>query len=101
MTASIPSVSAQTVARQSVTEQVATPKPVQPIASKPVDTTKFAGRRELSFRGLDEVLADATALVAAPQVKTLGNWPLAQLLTHLASTINNSIDGFSSKAPLF
>ena len=68
--------------------------------AKAVDTRSVAGRRELSFGGLDEVLADASALAAAPQLKTLGNWPLTHLLMHLASTINNSIDGFSNKAPL-
>ena len=93
MAVSTPSASARPVAAQVSN--------LQPFGVKAVDTSSVAGRRELAFRGLDEVLADATALVAAGQVKTLGNWPVPQLLTHLASTINNSIDGFQSKAPLF
>lgn len=66
-----------------------------------VNTASVSGRRTLSFHSLDEVFADASALVAAEESKTIGNWPLNQLLMHLASTINNSIDGFSNQAPLF
>jgi len=102
MAVSTQPVGAQSVSKQSVTAPAAPPSPKRQTAGTPtVDTRKVAGRRVLSFRGLDEVLTDASALVASPHTKTLGNWPLPQLLTHLASTINNSIDGFSSKAPLF
>ena len=66
-----------------------------------VDTKTVQGRRELNFRSLDEVLADAERLVASPNTKMLGNWPLSQLLTHLATAINGSIDGTSAKAPWF
>jgi hypothetical protein len=66
-----------------------------------VDTATVQGRRKLTFRSFDEVLADAERLVSSPNTKTLGNWPLSQLLTHLATTINSSIDGMSAKAPWF
>jgi hypothetical protein len=66
-----------------------------------VDTKTVQGRRELDFGSLDEVLADAERLVAFPGTKILGNWPLSQLLTHLATMINGSIDGTSAKAPWF
>lgn len=66
-----------------------------------VDTATVQGRRKLTFRSFDEVLADAEKLVSSPNTKTLGNWPLSQLLTHLATGINNSIDGTSAKAPWF
>ena len=66
-----------------------------------VDTATVQGRRKLTFRSFDEVLADAERLVSSPNTKMLGNWPLSQLLTHLASTINGSIDGMSTKAPWF
>ncbi len=66
-----------------------------------VDTATVQGRRKLTFRSFDEVLVDAERLVFSPNTKTLGNWPLSQLLTHLATTINSSIDGVSTKAPWF
>jgi len=97
MAVSTQPVSARSIKPQPIAAQIAKSPAVK---AKAVDTRSVAGRRELSFGGLDEVLADATALVASPKVKTIGNWPFPQLLMHLASTINNSIDGFSSKAPL-
>jgi hypothetical protein len=39
-------------------------------------------------------------LVSSGNAKTLGNWPLGRLLAHLAETINKSIDGMGSRAPL-
>lgn len=56
-------------------------------------------RRELTFTSLDEIVADAQELVAAPETKMLGHWPLEKLLAHLAIAINGSIDGISAKAP--
>ena len=64
-----------------------------------VDTKTVPGRRELIFSSLDEVVADAETLVATSNTKMLGNWPLSQLLTHLATAIKGSIDGYSTKAP--
>jgi hypothetical protein len=58
-------------------------------------------RREVNFKNLDDILADAERLVASPGAKVVGNWPLKQLLMHLALTFNNSIDGFDAKAPIF
>lgn len=66
-----------------------------------VDTKNVAGRRVLHFESLDEVVADAERLVASPNIRMLGNWPLAQLLTHLATAINGSIDGISARAPWY
>ena len=67
----------------------------------PVNSKTVSGRRDLTFQSLDDIVADAECLVASPKTKTLGNWPLTQLLTHLSSTVENSIDGFQVKAPLF
>jgi hypothetical protein len=67
----------------------------------PVDTKTVQGRRELKFGSLDEVVTDAEQLVASPNTKVLGNWPLSQLLSHLTTAINGSIDGIPVKAPLF
>lgn len=55
-------------------------------------------RRQLRFSSLNEVLIDAEQLVIAPNSKTLGNWPLDRLLTHLAVAIEASIDGVPGKA---
>lgn len=56
-------------------------------------TGKVAGRREVIFESLDDVLMDAERLVAAPGVTMLGNWTLGQLLAHLAGGLHMSIDG--------
>ncbi|MDP7274409.1 MAG: DUF1569 domain-containing protein [Planctomycetaceae bacterium] len=56
--------------------------------------TKISRRRSLTYASLDEFLEDARRLVAA-EVTTVGGWSFAQILDHLAFTINASIDGFS------
>ena len=66
-----------------------------------IDTSAVAERRTLRFQSLDDVVADAERLVQSPQVKMLGNWPLDQLLMHLATAINLSVDGNSFRAPWF
>lgn len=65
----------------------------------PVNTKRVSGRRHLHFDSLDEVVADVDRLVAAPNTKTLGNWPLDRLINHLTVSINGSIDGLPWKAP--
>ena len=69
-------------------------------ASAPVVTKNVSGRRELHFHAIDEIVADAEKLVASPNIKTLGNWPLGRLLAHLTTAINGSIDGVDARAPL-
>jgi hypothetical protein len=71
------------------------------MATKLVDPKTTQGRRELHFTSLEDVLADAEELVASPTTRTLGNWPLSQLLTHLAMAFNRSIDGVSFKVPWY
>jgi hypothetical protein len=66
-----------------------------------IETKKVQGRRTLHFVSLDDVVADAEKLVASPETKMLGNWPLDQLLTHLAKAIDGSIDGMPGRAPWF
>jgi Protein of unknown function (DUF1569) len=75
--------------------------PRRNIAMHVVDTAKVAGRRQLRFASLDEVVADAERLVSSPNTKMLGNWPLRQLLSHLATAINSSIDGTFGLAPWY
>jgi len=67
----------------------------------PIDTRRVQGRRPLRFTSLDAMLADAERLVASPNTKMLGNWPLGQILTHLTLAIHSSIDGISARAPWF
>src|SRR4051794_8652532 len=67
----------------------------------PVDVKAVRGRRDLRFASIDDLLADAENLVSSPQTRTLGNWPLAQLFTHLALGIDVSIDGIAARAPWY
>lgn len=64
-----------------------------------VDTKTATGRRKVAYQSYDDLLADAEQL-AAGEVQQIGNWSLGQILTHLATSVNSSIDGFSFKAPL-
>lgn len=65
----------------------------------PVNPKSVSGRRVLTFNTLEDIVQDAERLAAGPNVRTLGNWSLSHLVEHLAKTIDNSIDGFESKAP--
>lgn len=64
-----------------------------------VDSKQVTGRRLLRFASLNEVVRDAERLVAAKNARTLGNWPLDRLLSHLAIAVDGSIDGISGQAP--
>jgi hypothetical protein len=64
-----------------------------------VVTQQVSGRRLLSFASLEAMLADAEQLVASPQTRMLGNWPLDRLLMHLTNAVNGSIDGIPEKGP--
>lgn len=52
----------------------------------------------MHYDSFDEVLADAERL-AAIDTKTLGNWSLGQIASHLATSINMMIDGANFKMP--
>src|SRR5882672_6309800 len=66
-----------------------------------VNTSKVQGRRELHFGNLDEMLADADRLAAAPRLGQLGNWTLGQALGHLAHTMDMAVDGATTRPPWF
>ena len=66
----------------------------------PVPTKDVVGRRSLAFNSLDDIIADAQMLVECPRVRTLGNWSLSQILTHVAIMMDVSIDGSYAKVPL-
>ena len=63
-----------------------------------VETKSVANRRQVSYENFDDLLADAESL-AGQQVETLGNWSFAQILEHLAISLEGSIDGLPFKAP--
>jgi hypothetical protein len=63
-----------------------------------VMTKHVTGRRTLNYATLDDLLQDAEQL-AESHVDMLGNWSLGQVFSHLAITMNKSIDGFPFRAP--
>lgn len=68
-----------------------------------VKTGKIAGRRDLTFGSLDEVLADLDRLEQADRagaLRALGNWSPGQVFDHLAILFEKSIDGFDFTSPL-
>ena len=67
--------------------------------TSPVDTRK-ARRRTLRFNSLDELKAEIDRL-ASGNVRTTGNWSLAQAIDHLAAVIEGSLDGAPAQAPWF
>ena len=52
------------------------------------------------FETLEELRTEVERL-ASGEVKTLGDWSLAQLFKHLAAGFNSVVDGSSFKAPWF
>jgi len=63
-----------------------------------IATKRVTGRRTLHFASLAEVSRDAETLAAAPDVTTIGNWTLGQILMHLARAMDGSIDGIDFRA---
>jgi len=61
-------------------------------------TEQAAGRRELHYSNLNDIVTDAESLEAGEYV-TLGKWSFGQILEHLAVTTDCSIDGFPFQAP--
>jgi hypothetical protein len=57
-----------------------------------IDTAKVQNRRQLKFDRLEDILAEVDRLNQG-KVKTLGNWSSGQILCHLATVMNQSIDG--------
>lgn len=65
-----------------------------------VNTKQVTDRRTLSFQSLDDILSDAETLASHPPIRTTGNWTAAQIIQHIATFIDWSIDGFPFTAPL-
>jgi hypothetical protein len=66
----------------------------------PIDTSKVQDRRKVAFTSLQDVLADAERM-STGKVKALGNWSPGQIFSHLATSLNNSIDGSNVTFPWF
>lgn len=64
-----------------------------------IDIAKVQSRRQLRFESLNDIAAEVERLATANEVRALGNWSNGQVLLHLASTMNYSIDGFPEFAP--
>lgn len=60
-------------------------------------TPEQTHRRDIAFTTLDEVREDIQTVAAGSYV-TVGEWSFAQILDHLGSSLNSSIDGFPFKA---
>lgn len=60
-------------------------------------TAERTHRRNIAFTTLDEVRDDIQTVAAGSYV-TVGEWSFAQILDHLGSSLNASIDGFPFKA---
>jgi len=67
--------------------------------STTIDTCKVTERRQLRFESLDDIAAEVDRLAGSKSVRAVGNWSNGQVLQHRATTMNNSIDGFSSFVP--
>ena len=57
-----------------------------------IDTAKVQNRRSLHFDKLEDILADVEKLNRG-KMKTLGNWSSGQILHHIATVMNHSVDG--------
>jgi hypothetical protein len=65
-----------------------------------VATNKVAGRRQLHFDTIDDILTDVEKLNQG-KFKALGNWSPGQILKHLEILMTASLDGFKSRPPWF
>jgi Protein of unknown function (DUF1569) len=57
-----------------------------------VDTRKVSNRRKLHFNTIDDILPEVERL-NREKFKPVGNWSGGQILKHLATAMNTSIDG--------
>ena len=65
-----------------------------------IKTKNVQGRRDVHYESWEAMLGEAVAL-SEQDTRTLGNWSYPQILWHIASSLNTSIDGagFSFPAP--
>jgi len=65
-----------------------------------INTKHVKDRRAVNFASLDDILADAENLTAHQPIRTTGNWTPAQIVGHIATFIDWSIDGFPFTVPV-
>ena len=66
-----------------------------------VNTKKVLGRRELHFNCENCLLNDAREIAKnADGYETVGNWSIGEQFSHVAKTIDASVNGFGFKLPL-
>ena len=65
-----------------------------------IDTAKVAGRRQLHFNTIDDIVADVDRL-SQGKVRTLGNWSPGQILKHLTVPMVWCLDGAPVKTALY
>jgi hypothetical protein len=58
---------------------------------------KTAGRRQIAFQSLDDVMPDVERLLSGHVM--VGRWSLAQICNHLTTSIRGSIDGYPGMRP--
>jgi hypothetical protein len=78
---------------------MSTATPVATSAAASINTAKVTGRRQLRFQRLDDIIVDIDRLQTSPNLRTLGNWRVDQILNHLARAMTKSIDGFDTRMP--
>ena len=58
-------------------------------------TQEITDRRELHFDSMGDILDDVEYLAAGDPPRSVGNWTSAQIVQHVATMIDCSIDGFA------
>jgi len=66
-----------------------------------VKTKTVTGRRDVSLKSYDDLLAEVDRLTSGGETKMLGNWTLGQIFEHVANSLNACLAGFTFKAPFF
>ncbi len=65
-----------------------------------IDTKSVATRRQVHYNRLEDIIADAECMVDC-NARTVGNWSRGQIFRHLATAMNQSIDGMDLTPPWF
>ncbi|WP_164102408.1 DUF1569 domain-containing protein [Candidatus Laterigemmans baculatus] len=63
---------------------------------KTINCPSSRGRRQLAFQSLEDILGEGERL-SQSRVQTVGNWSLGQILDHLATWMEFSIDGVPAR----
>ena len=64
------------------------------MASSAIKTRKVTDRRELRFGRMKDLLRDVEQLAAQGEVAASGNWTPGQIVDHVTTLVDWSIDGF-------